>query len=112
MVSEFLDQFVIYNFEAYGVAKIVKAYKMLKTKGKMVNELDIIIGGIPAANNEMLISRDRDFSNFEIATIIVLSYLSCFCLGCFFTYSTFGVRYKLSDLFNRGFSSFFSLFLC
>ncbi len=99
-VSVFLDQFVIYNFEAYAVAEIVKAYQMLKTKGKMVNELDIIIVGIAAANNEMLISRDRDFLNFEIAKIIVLSYLSCFCLGRFFAYCSFSVGYEISDLLN------------
>jgi len=39
----------------------------------MVNELDIIIAGIAAANNETLITRDRAFLNFESTKIIVLS---------------------------------------
>ena len=73
LVSEFLNQFVIYNFEEYAIAEIVKAYKKLKTRGKMVNELDIIIAGIVAANNETLITRDRDFLNFESPKIIVLT---------------------------------------
>ena len=73
LVSEFLSQFVIYNFEVSAITEVVKAYKKLKMKGKMVNELDIIIVGIVAANNETLITRDRDFLHFESTKIIVLT---------------------------------------
>jgi predicted nucleic acid-binding protein len=38
----------------------------------MVNELDILIAGIAAANNETLVTKDKDFLNFENAKIIVL----------------------------------------
>jgi predicted nucleic acid-binding protein len=72
-VSEFLNQFVIYDFEAYAITEIVRAYQKLKTKGKMVNELDIIIAGIAAANNETLLTKDKDFLNFGSTKIVVLS---------------------------------------
>jgi tRNA(fMet)-specific endonuclease VapC len=72
LVSGLLSQFVIYDFEDSVVREAVKAHKKLAEKGKMVNELDILIAGIAVANNEMLITKDKDFLNFESAKIIVL----------------------------------------
>ena len=66
------SQFVIYDFEDTVVREAVKAPKRLAEKGKIVNELDILIAGIVAANNETLITRDKDILNFESAKIIVL----------------------------------------
>ena len=54
------------------VNEAVKAYKKLKEKGKMVNELDVLIAGIAAANNETLITKDKQFVNSKSAKIIVL----------------------------------------
>ncbi len=72
LVSEFLSQFVIYDLEDSVVREAVKAYKKLAENGKMANELDILIAGIAAANNETLVTKDKDFLNFENAKIIVL----------------------------------------
>jgi predicted nucleic acid-binding protein len=72
LVSGLLNQFVIYDFEDTVVKEAVKAHKRLAEKGKMVNELDVLIAGIVAANNETLITKDKDFLNFESAKIIVL----------------------------------------
>lgn len=71
-VFELLKKFIIYDFEDSTVSEVVKAYKRLSEKGKMINELDLIIAGIAAANNETLITRDKDFSNFESDKIIVV----------------------------------------
>ena len=73
LVSELLNQFVIYDFEDFAIAEVIKAYKKLKEKGKIINELDLLIAGIVAANNETLITRDRDFLNLGSAKIVVLS---------------------------------------
>jgi hypothetical protein len=72
LVSGLLNQFVIYDFEDSVVVEAVKAHKKLVGKGKMVNELDVLIAGIAATNNETLITKDNDFLNFESAKIIVL----------------------------------------
>ena len=72
LVSGLLNQFVIYDFEDTVVKEAVKAHKRLAEKGKMVNELDVFIAGIVAANNETLITKDKDFLNFESAKIMVL----------------------------------------
>ena len=63
-VSELLDRFVIYDFQDRAVGEVVKFYKALSEKGKMVNELDLIIAGIASANNETLITKDKDFLKF------------------------------------------------
>ena len=71
LVSGLLNQFVIYDFEDSVVVEAVKAHKKLVEKGRMVNELDVLIAGIAATNNETLITKDNDFLNFESAKIIV-----------------------------------------
>lgn len=38
----------------------------------LINELDIMIAGIAATNNETLITKDKDFLNLESNKIIVL----------------------------------------
>jgi tRNA(fMet)-specific endonuclease VapC len=72
-VSQLLEKFVIYDFEDYVVKGVVEAYKKLAQKGKMINELDLIIAGIALANNETLITKDKDFLNFESEKIIVIT---------------------------------------
>ena len=72
IVSEFLSQFVVYELEDSAITEAVKAYKKLAEKGKMVGELDILIAGIAAANNETLVTRDKDFLNLENPKITVV----------------------------------------
>ena len=70
-VLELLKKFVIFDFGEDAVGEAVKAYQMLSEKGKMINELDLIIAGIAAANNETLITKDKDFLNLESNKIVV-----------------------------------------
>ena len=72
LVTEWLDQFVVYNVDDNALEEIVKAYKKLADKGKLINELDILIAGIASANNEILITTDKDFLNLESPRIAVL----------------------------------------
>jgi predicted nucleic acid-binding protein len=71
-VLELLNRFVIFDFGEAAVGEAVKTYQLLSEKGKMINELDIIIAGIAAANNETLITKDKDFLNLESNKITVL----------------------------------------
>ena len=70
--KELLSHFVVYDFEDNAVNEAVKASKKLKENGKMVNELDVLIASIAATLNETLITKDKDFLNFENTKIIVL----------------------------------------
>ena len=72
LVTEWLDQFVVYDMDDNALEEIVKAYKKLADKGKLINELDILIAGIASANNEILITTDKDFLNLESPRITVL----------------------------------------
>jgi len=71
-ISELLNRFVILDFGEDAVAESDKVYRSLSEKGKMINELDIIIAGIAAASNETLITKDKDFLNLESSKITVL----------------------------------------
>jgi len=71
-VSQLLEKFVIYDFKDCAVREVVEAYKKLAQKGRMINELNLIIASIALANNETLITKDRDFLNFESEKIIVI----------------------------------------
>ncbi len=71
-VSNLLKRFVILDFGDDALDETVKVYKDLKEKGKLINELDVMIAGIAGANNETLITKDRDFLNLESSRIIVL----------------------------------------
>ena len=73
LVSELLERFVILDFGNDALDETVKVYKNLKGKGKLINELDVMIAGIAAANNETLVTKDKDFSNLESNKIIVLT---------------------------------------
>lgn len=73
-ISELLEKFIIFDFGEPAVAEAVIAYQRLSDKGKMINELDLIIAGIAAANNETLVTKDRDFLNLESNKIVVLTY--------------------------------------
>lgn len=72
LVSGLLNQFVIYDFNDSVVREAAKVHKKLAEKGKMINELDILIAGIAVANNETLITRDKNFLNLESTKIVVL----------------------------------------
>ncbi len=71
-VTNLLKTFIIYDFGDAALAETVKLYRELKKKGKLVNELDVIIAGIALANNQTLITKDKDFLNIENKKITVL----------------------------------------
>ena len=71
MVSGLLRQFVIYELTDSAITEAIKAYNKLAEKGKMIGELDMLIAGIVAANNETLVTRDKDFLNLENPKITV-----------------------------------------
>ena len=71
-VSELLKRFLVLDFGNDALDETVKVYKNLKEKGKLINELDIMIAGIAEANNETLITKDKDFLNLGSTRIIVL----------------------------------------
>ncbi len=64
-ITELLDKFLIYEFNENAVSEAVHTYKKLRTQGEMINELDIIIAAIAMANNETLLTKDKDFKKLK-----------------------------------------------
>ena len=58
---EFLSSLVVHGFSEKEINYSTEIYSELKERGKLINELDIMIAGISLANNEKLLTRDNDF---------------------------------------------------
>ena len=72
LINGLLSRFIIYDFEDSSIMEAVRIYRRLKAKGRLVSELDVLVAGIAATNNETLITRDKDFLNFENERISVV----------------------------------------
>ena len=71
-ISNMLSRFLILDFGNDAADETVAIYKKLGENGTLIYELDIIIAGIAAANNETLITKDKDFLHLESNSITVL----------------------------------------
>ena len=63
----------VYNFGDNEAREAVEIYRYLKNKGILINELDIIIAAIAKANNQKILTKDKDFVHFHgMIEIIIL----------------------------------------
>ncbi len=62
---------VHHSSEAAALAA-AKAYQSLKLSGKMVSDSDLLIFGLCVANNEILITQDKDFANLESESVLLI----------------------------------------
>ncbi len=72
LVTGLLARFIIYDFGDSSIMEAVRIYREVKAKGKLVSELDVLVAGIAATHSETLITRDKDFLNFESDRIRVV----------------------------------------
>ncbi len=71
-LNDFMGSVNIIYFGDKEVDASVEIYRNLRIKGKLINELDIMIAGIASANNETLLSADGDFRAIGGDRIIVI----------------------------------------
>jgi predicted nucleic acid-binding protein len=64
-IDKLIDNLNLYGLENGGIEASVEIYRALKTKGRLIDELDIIIAGITVANNEKLVTSDKDFKEIR-----------------------------------------------
>ena len=64
-VNELLNRVKIYHTDSKSMRVSGTLYRELKNIGRLKNEADILIAGIAIANNETLVTRDPDFSDFS-----------------------------------------------
>ena len=62
---EFLEKFIILEFNKQAAVESAKIYSELKNKGQMINNSDIMIAGIVKANQGRLYTLDKDFSKIS-----------------------------------------------
>ena len=67
-LHEFLSAMVIHGFGEKEIDYSAEIYMKLKERGKLINELDIIIAGIALANKQRLLTLDRDFRFIKAAS--------------------------------------------
>ena len=71
LVAELLGKFLIYDLDESSINAAAEMYRKLSESGRMINELDLLIAGISAANNEVLITRDKDFGKLKSDSIVI-----------------------------------------
>lgn len=65
MLKEFFDHIVIYPLSIDAVKIASDLYKTLKKSGKIKSDSDILIASIVKANNEVLLTKDKDFEDIK-----------------------------------------------
>ncbi len=70
--KEMLGSMNLYDFDSIAAERSSRIFKGLKKKGKMINELDILIASIAITHDELLITRDKDFKRVEYLKLLVL----------------------------------------
>jgi predicted nucleic acid-binding protein len=72
-ITNLINRFIILDFGNDALVEAVKIYRKLKEQGTLINELDIIIASIAAANQQTLITKDTDFLTLKNDKITVLT---------------------------------------
>lgn len=67
-----LEAINIYDYDGVSAERAARIYKELRKRGRMINELDILIASIAIAHDELLVTLDRDFKNIEQLKVLVL----------------------------------------
>jgi predicted nucleic acid-binding protein len=62
-VLSFVDEVVVYGFDKRASGKAAELWHRLKSKGKTVDDMDLLIASIAAGNGETLITLDGDFKD-------------------------------------------------
>ncbi len=67
-----LEKMNVYQFDANAADACAHVYKGLQKKGRLINELDVLIASIAISHNETLVTRDGDFKSVEGLKVLVL----------------------------------------
>ncbi len=70
--EEALKNLTIYHSSESAILASSESYKLLKEKGKLISDNDLLIFGVCLANNEMLLTRDGDFKNLQSDRVILI----------------------------------------
>jgi tRNA(fMet)-specific endonuclease VapC len=71
-MMEFISRIRVYSLDEASVEIAARDYLLLKGKGSLINELDILIAGISESKGEMLLTTDKDFKRLGRSNIKIL----------------------------------------
>ena len=69
LAAEFLSRIKVYAFDERASEVAASIRRKLELFGKLINDTDIIIAGIAFANDETLVTQDRDFERITSGRI-------------------------------------------
>ena len=67
-----IKNLTVYQLSEDSVASSSDAFKMLKEQGNLISDNDLLIFGVCAANDEVLLTLDKDFAKLHSNRIILL----------------------------------------
>ncbi|MGI0141178.1 MAG: type II toxin-antitoxin system VapC family toxin [Candidatus Micrarchaeales archaeon] len=73
LAAEFLSQIKVYVLDERASEIAASIYRKLRLFGKSLSDMDILIAGIAGANDETLVTQDKDFNNIKSGRIEVIS---------------------------------------
>ena len=70
--ERFLSGVTVYSFDRAAAQRAALLFEELRDSGRMINENDLLIAGISLANDELLLTRDQKFGNFDDVNIKIV----------------------------------------
>ncbi len=67
-----LQNLIIYHSSESSIIASSNAYKMLKEKGQIISDNDLLIFGVCVANDEILLTQDNGFKTLRSDRIILI----------------------------------------
>ena len=71
-IQGFLTSVKIFSFDPPSAVQSAKVERQLSSKGKKIEESDVLIAGICIANNSKLITLDKGFSGISLLDAIII----------------------------------------
>ena len=68
-----LENLTVFQSNTLAIRASANAYKLLKGRGKLISDNDLLIFGVCVANNEMLLTQDKAFENLQDDRVIVIN---------------------------------------
>jgi predicted nucleic acid-binding protein len=72
VAEKFLLSVLVCPFDRASARKAALLFEKLNKTGKMINETDLLIAGISLAHDELLLTRDKKFSNLDESSIKIV----------------------------------------
>lgn len=72
VVDAFLNDITVHPFDKGAARASYKIFSELRSRGKMINENDILIAGTALFNGELLITRDKKFGEVGSKNVLIV----------------------------------------